>query len=85
MVKPLVGLMLHKIVSANQLITSFLNTCHKLGTRLPLPDSGVNLNHRHSYLGKQKFLHLHRKTKMTTKRLQAASKKFLHRIATTDE
>jgi hypothetical protein len=85
MAKPLVGLMLHKIVSANQLNSSFLNMRSKLRTRLPLPDSGVNLRHWHSYLGERRVLRLHRKTKTTTKRPQAAGKKFLHRIMNADE
>jgi hypothetical protein len=83
--KPLVGLMLCNIVSANQLVSSFLNTCCELDTKLLLPDSGVNLRHQHGYLGEWRFLHLHQKTKTMTKRLQAPGEKLLHHIATTDE
>jgi hypothetical protein len=72
MTKSLVGLMLCKIVSANQLISGFLNSC-------------ANLRHLHNHLGKRRFLHLHRKNKMSTKRPQTAGKKLLHRIVTADE
>jgi hypothetical protein len=78
MMKPLVGLMLHKIVSANQLISGFLNMRCQFGTRLPLPDSGANPRHRQNHLGKQRFIRLQRKNKTSTKRPQAAGKKFLH-------
>jgi hypothetical protein len=85
MMKPLAGLMLCNVVSANKLIGGYLNTRRKPVTRLSLPDSGVNLRHQQSYLREQRFLHLHQKPKTLTKRLQTTGKKFLHRITTADK
>jgi hypothetical protein len=82
--KPLISVMLHNVVSANQLICSILDASYKLGLKLSFPDSGSDLQHQHQDLRQGGLLYLQLKAKLLAKGLQVGSKKFFYHIATTD-
>jgi hypothetical protein len=82
---PLIGVMLHNIVSTNQFICGILDACHKPGLRLSFPDSGSDLWHQHQDLRQGGLLSLHFKAKLLAKGPQAGSKQLFHHIATTNQ
>jgi hypothetical protein len=85
MPRPLIGVMLCKVVSTNYLIRGILDACHKLVLTLSIPDSGGNLWHRNQNFQQGGFFHLHMKATLLAKGPQAASKEFFHHITTTDK
>jgi hypothetical protein len=83
--KPLISVILHNIVLANQLIRSICNVRHKPSLRLPFPDTGGDLRQWHHQLRQGGLFSFHLETKLLVKRPQAASKKLFHHIATTNQ
>jgi hypothetical protein len=84
MSKSVISVMLHNVVSANQLICSIVDADHKLGLRLWFLDSDSNLRHWHQDHRQGGLLSLHLKDKLLAKGPQTRRKKLFHHITTTD-